>query len=121
MAIKVLLIDDDQDILDVLIYVLEEEGYEVVCSTSADILQRIGQISPDIILLDEWLCEEEKGSEHCRKLKADLTTRHIPVLMISAFMPIEEVVAEAGADGFIKKPFDIDELKPAIQKALKMA
>lgn len=116
---KVLVIEDDQDILDVLVYVLQDDGFEVVTSTNSSILKNIGQIKPDIILLDEWLAAEEKGSDLCRTLKSNQATSRIPVLLVSALTPIESVVAEANADGYIKKPFDIEMIAPTIRAVLE--
>jgi two-component system phosphate regulon response regulator PhoB len=57
MAKKILVIEDDKDIRDSIVYVLEEEGYEVISSESSKILKSINEISPDMVLLDNWLTE----------------------------------------------------------------
>ncbi|QJD97114.1 response regulator transcription factor [Mucilaginibacter robiniae] len=118
MAMKVMLIEDNQDILDILEYALTDNGYEVVSSTNADILTRLNLIKPDIILIDECLCDVDTGSIHCQRLKSQKATENIPVMLLSAYPHIEELAVTAKADGYIKKPFDIHELSPAIQFTL---
>jgi DNA-binding response OmpR family regulator len=116
---KILVIEDDEDIQNVLVYILQEDGHEVISSLNVLTLAEVEAMSPDIILLDQWLRKNEKGSAWCKKLKANLPTVSIPVLMLSAFTPIEQVVLEACADGYIKKPFDINELCLQINKTLE--
>lgn len=120
MTAKILLIEDDHDILDIISYVLSDEGFQVISSTASDILKDILSIQPDIIFLDEWLMGDERGSNHCKKLKADPATSHIPVVLLSAQNPIESIAAKAGADDFIPKPFDINALGDAVRKHLKL-
>ncbi|MBE9585443.1 response regulator transcription factor [Mucilaginibacter sp. JRF] len=107
MAAKILVIEDDKDILDVLEYVLEDAGYDVITAANGSVLVNINAIKPDVILIDEWL-GAEKGSQHCKFLKSTTAMRHIPVVMMSAAMDIEHIADECGADAYIKKPFDID-------------
>ncbi|MBS7566421.1 response regulator transcription factor [Mucilaginibacter sp. Bleaf8] len=121
MALKILVIEDDQDILDILEYVLKDDGYEVISSLSSSIIADIESIQPDLILLDEWLKAEERGSELCRQLKTCPNTADIPVLILSAVNPIELVATEAMADGYIKKPFDIDELSRNVRRHMQVS
>ncbi|HWZ34672.1 MAG TPA: hypothetical protein VNW51_00855, partial [Mucilaginibacter sp.] len=57
MAKKILVIEDDKDIRDSIVYVLEEENYEVISSEDSKILKSINEIMPDVVLLDNWLTE----------------------------------------------------------------
>lgn len=57
MAKKILVIEDDKDIRDTIVYVLEEEGYEVIASDNARILKKVNDLEPDLILLDNWLTD----------------------------------------------------------------
>jgi len=122
MAKKILVIEDDKDIRDTIVYVLEEEGYEVVSSEDSKILRSLGQIAPDIILLDNWLTEwksDANGEQISRQLKLYPDTSHIPVIIVSAVSNIKEI-AEAGlADGYLRKPFDLAELIAIVKKHLK--
>ena len=113
MAKKVLVIEDDKDIRDTLVYVLEEQGYEVTSSEDSKILKSIDRIKPDLILLDNWLTEwksDANGQQISKQLKSDPTTNHIPIIMISAVSNIQEIAEAAHADGYVKKPFNLDEI-----------
>lgn len=115
MALKLLVIEDDEGVRIMLDLVLKYDGYEVVTSRDGAILDDVHTIKPDIIFLDEWLCNE-KGSDLCRKLKANPLTAGIPVILLSAMISAEKFAGQAGADGYIRKPFDLDELNQTIRK-----
>src|SRR6201992_1140011 len=98
MAKKILVIEDDKDIRDTIVYVLEEQGYEVISSENAKILKSLGEINPNMILLDNWLTEwksDANGQQLSKSLKTNPSTSHIPVIIISAVSNIKEI-AEAG-------------------------
>lgn len=106
MQKKILIIDDDQDILDLAKWLLETKGYEVVLSLTPDKLDYLNDIKPDLILLDNWL-NGASGYECCKILKESNETRHFPVIMFSATMGLEQTAKNCNADCFIEKPFDI--------------
>ncbi len=110
---KVLIIEDDDDILSIMEYMLKDEGYEVVLSADGGILADLNSIKPDLILLDEWLAAE-RGSDLCRQIKSKPATASIPVVLVSGLMHLETVAREAGADGYIQKPFDVDNFNKII-------
>jgi DNA-binding response OmpR family regulator len=119
MAKKILVIEDDKDIRESIQYALEEEGYDVTASEDSKILKSFNKIAPDMVLLDNWLTEwksDANGQQISRDLKSDPATSHIPVIMISAVSNIKEI-AEAGlADGYLHKPFDLEELLALVKK-----
>lgn len=115
MPSKVLVIEDNFEIMTVIELILKEDGHEVVSSLNSNILRDLPLINPDIILLDQWL-GKEKGSDLCLQLKSNPETAVIPVVMISAATDAEIEAGIVGADAFIKKPFDIDELSMIIKK-----
>ncbi|MET1055741.1 MAG: response regulator [Pedobacter sp.] len=115
MSLKLLVVEDDEGIREMLNIVLTYEGYDVVMGKDGSVLDDLETIKPDIIFLDEWLCNE-KGSDLCRKLKADPRTSTIPVILLSALMSVEQFSIQAGADGFIRKPFDLEELTAVINR-----
>ena len=85
MAKKILVIEDDKDIRDTIVYVLEEEGYEVIASDNARILKKVNDLEPDLILLDNWLTDwtsDLSGQQLSKALKNNPTTRHIPVILV---------------------------------------
>ena len=109
---KILVIDDDDAILDVTRIILEDEGHQVKTSDNGEALSRLGDVVPDLIILDVLLSGED-GKELCRQLKADKATRHIPVMLFSAHSKafLEEGI---GHNYFLQKPFDIQEFLRAV-------
>ncbi len=119
---KILVIEDDKDIRDTIVYILQEENYEVIASEDSKILKSINDYKPNLILLDNWLTDwksDANGQQLSKGLKLDPATSHIPVIIISAVSNIKEI-AEAGlADGYLRKPFDLNELIEIVKHHLK--
>jgi DNA-binding response OmpR family regulator len=115
MPAKILIIEDDRDILDMMQYIIEDEGYEVVALNEPEPIDEIMQHQPDLILLDERL-PEISGHELCARIKADPATQNIPVILISAVPHIVEIAQDCQADAYIAKPFDLDELTAAVNR-----
>jgi len=116
---KVLVADDKPDILDVLQQILETEGYDVVTTTDGkEVLHLMHTEQPDLLLLDVWLpgCD---GIEICRQIKQQEILWHIPVLLLSADRDVQQIAAQANADGSIQKPFQMSTLLTAIASALE--
>ena len=112
---KILVADDDEDILDVISIILEGEGYNVTTISRGEEVLEIKEDFPDLFLLDISMAGID-GRDICRYLKNQSSTKHIPVILFSANKEIEKIAFEVRADDFICKPFDIDVL---LQKALK--
>lgn len=110
-----MVIEDDAEILYIVYILLKEEGHDVIFASDLSIIKDVTTIQPDLILLDELL-GNEKGSEACKQLKSSHETAHIPVIMMSALMGIESKAAAAGADGFLRKPFDREELYTLVKR-----
>ncbi|QQL50349.1 response regulator transcription factor [Mucilaginibacter ginkgonis] len=115
---KILVIEDNAEIMSILEYLLEEEGYEVVSCTDGSSVNNLHNINPDLILLDELL-PGVKGSSLCKEIKAKETTRHIPIVIISAVPGLSEIANDCGADGHIEKPFNIDNLTTVIKGLIR--
>lgn len=108
---KILLVDDDQDLLIVLKQQLTKEGHHVVVSPNGvNIFDIIASDTPDLILIDIWM-EGVEGPTLCRLLKSNKSTSRIPILMFSANDRIAEITGQCGADGFVRKPFKVEELR----------
>src|ERR1700744_4796361 len=116
---KMLVIEDDKDIRDTIVYILEEENYDILASEDSKILKSIDKHKPDLVLLDNWLTDwksDANGQQLSKELKTNPATQHIPVIIISAVSNIKEI-AEAGmADGYLRKPFDLGELVDIVKK-----
>jgi DNA-binding response OmpR family regulator len=117
MLKRILIADDDPGIVDAVEMILNFHGYEVSSTYNGNEVLTIQDNYPDVLLLDIWMsgCD---GRDVCRELKANDTTRHIPILMISASKDIKESALQAGANDFLAKPFDMKELLSKIEDLL---
>jgi DNA-binding response OmpR family regulator len=107
---KVLVVDDEPDMLECLQIILGEEGYSVATTEKAEDVEQLQDgCLPDLILLDVLL-SGKNGREMVKHLKSQEETRHIPVIMFSAHPSVEKTARQAGAEDFVAKPFEIDEL-----------
>jgi len=105
---KILVVDDEPDILEFLSVILEEEGYAVITSDKGEFLEQLHNGGlPDLILVDVLLSGKD-GREIVKYLKRQEETKHIPVIMFSAHPSAEQTAREAGAEDFVAKPFEID-------------
>jgi len=110
MAIKVLVIDDDLDILDALKDLLELEGYSVETTPRAEeTLPKAERYQPDVIILDVLLSGTD-GRFLAQLLRKKRKTHHIPIIMISAHPSAAKTAQASGANDFLAKPFEMDTL-----------
>jgi CheY-like chemotaxis protein len=115
---KIIIFDDDEDILSICTYILEEQGWLVHTFTDCNnIINKIEGITPNVILMDNWI-PDIGGIQATQTLKADERFKHIPVIYFSANNDIHTLASNAGADGYLAKPFDIDDLEKAINRVL---
>jgi DNA-binding response OmpR family regulator len=114
---RILAVDDDKDILEVLQFILEDSGYEVDTLTDGHFLmEKIRDSNPDLILLDIMLGNMD-GRELCKDVKRLEATHNIPVILISASHNISKTMHQEGApNDFIAKPFDINNLLNIIKR-----
>ena len=116
---RVLVVDDNADILDVVRIFLERNDFEVFTSNKGDdILNDVVNYSPQIILLDVYL-RGSNGVEICNRLKSNSATRHIPIIMLSAHANDYLILRKCAADDFIAKPFDEKIMVEKINHLLK--
>ena len=115
---KILVVDDDIDILTVVHLVLNSNGFRVaVTSKWEQIYTQVDTFKPDLILLDVSLGTED-GRNICKQLKSNKNTKHISIILFSASHKIENSLTECLADSFISKPFDINDLVDGVNKQL---
>lgn len=113
---KILVVDDDSSILEVLQMMLEEEQYLIeTTAISEEIYQRVDDFRPDLILLDVLMTGID-GRIIAQTLKQQRHTQHIPIIMLSATPTVEETARRSGGDEFLAKPFEIDVLLMLIEK-----
>lgn len=116
---KILVVDDDQGIANVMQIMLDSAGYEVNILTSGKGIQRkVLEYLPDVILLDIWMPGID-GKQVTRLLKENNKTKHIPIIVISALNDTEEIAKTAGANDFLAKPFEMDRFLLKIKEHLK--
>lgn len=121
MKEKILIVDDEKDIVKMLSYNLQKEGYRTVAAGDGDeALYLAGREHPDLILLDLMLPETD-GLEVCRTLKKDAKLSPIPVIMLTAkTQEADKVVGlELGADDYVGKPFSVKELLARVKAVLR--
>ena len=107
---RILVVDDDTDILSVMEILLTMKGFEVeVTAKGENTIPKINSFKPDLILL-HVLISGHDGRTICKQLKSDKATQHIPVIMFSADPNVQAGIKSCKADDFLAKPFDIDDL-----------
>ncbi len=113
---KIIIFDDDDDILSICSYVLEEQGWDVhTFENCNDIVNRVSAIHPDVILMDNWI-PDTGGIVATQTLKSEADLKNIPVVYFSANSDIESLAQKAGAQTYLAKPFDLDDLVSTISK-----
>ncbi len=114
---RILVVDDDESILDAIELLLTESDYKVYIAQNEVTLSRMLKSKPDLILLDIWM-SGINGSDVCIKLKKEKLTRTIPVVLFSANKDIKAIAKAAGADAYISKPFQINDLLKIVRREL---
>ena len=118
MSKRILVIDDDEDILEILNIVFQEEGYDVVLSNTGEAAKHIQVIHPDLILLDVRIeGSSKRGNEICAELKEHYKEK-MPIILVSAESDLALLANECGADYYFNKPFDIYQVLTQVQKFL---
>jgi phosphate regulon transcriptional regulator PhoB len=123
MGDTILIVDDEQDVLDLLVYNLQRTGYKTLTARDGNsALQKAREHLPALVVLDLMLPEVE-GTEVCKRLKADSKTARIPVLMLTAKAEeLDRVLGlELGADDYVTKPFSPREVVLRIKSILRRA
>ena len=118
---KVLIVDDDPDLVEVLTYNLRQAGYDVIeARDGREGLDRAQVMSPDVIVLDVMLPVID-GHEVCRQLRADTATRDVLILMLTAKSEeVDQVIGfSLGADDYVTKPFSVKVLMQRIKALLR--
>lgn len=115
---KILILDDDLDILAVMQLLFKTKGFDVVAlSRWEEVYEKIESFKPELILLDVLLSGND-GRDICKELKHTPSTRSIPIVMFSANPSAADNINEYGADDFIHKPFEVTDLLVTINKHL---
>jgi two-component system response regulator VicR len=122
MLKKILIVEDDPDILEIISFILKIEGYEVVGSEDGSACRHLPEIQPDLILMDIRLKDPNRnGDLICMQLKSQAETRCLPIVMLSAEFDLPALSKACGADGFISKPFDVEVLTAKVREMIGQA
>jgi len=118
---RILLVDDDPDILDVLEIALSEENYEILKAGDGEEALRIIKSKPLNLVLVDYAMPKMNGRQVCIEVKKDVLLRYLPIIMVTGKGDIEDKVGgiEAGADDYIVKPFEPKELLARIKMVLR--
>ncbi len=115
---RIMICDDDEGILEVLELYLELEGYVVfTVANSIKLVEQITLHSPDLLLLDLWM-PLLSGDQAIRIIRESDMLSALPIIVLSASVDGAAVASAMGADGFIAKPFDLDDIKLNIDRII---
>jgi DNA-binding response OmpR family regulator len=119
MSKKILILDDDPDILELVSYILSETGYQVETLSSGEkVFEAIRNFHPDLVLMDVMLSNMD-GRTICSAIKLEPETSELPFILISGTHDLADTLNQQGApNDFIGKPFDIDHLLSKVQHQL---
>ena len=120
---RILAVDDNEDILEVIKLILEDYGYEVATLADGNLLfDKVEETHPDLVLLDVMLGNID-GRELCREMKTRIETKDIPVILVSASHQVSERISLNGGapDDFLAKPFNISDLLEKVASHLTAA
>ncbi len=117
---KVLIVDDDPNIIEMVKVNLEIEGFKVICAGNGkEGVEIAKRVKPDLILMD-WMLPRMSGIDAVKLLKADPVSRSIPIFMLTARSQVNDIdqAFKAGADNYITKPFNPVKLALVLQRKL---
>jgi two-component system, OmpR family, phosphate regulon response regulator PhoB len=120
-AAKLLLVEDDPALLELLEYRFRNEGYEVRATSDGDeALMYASEEAPDLVILD-WMIEGTSGIEVCRRLRRDKSTAHVPIIMLTAREAEDDRIRglDTGADDYLTKPFSPRELMARVGAVMR--
>ena len=118
---KILIVEDEKDIRDLIIYSLEGKGYQTISTDDGEkAIKMLKENKPDLVILD-WMLPSVSGLEICRSIRRDIKTKNIPIIMLTAKITEEDKVLglDSGADDYITKPFSTAELSSRVKAILR--
>ncbi len=116
---KILVVDDDKDLLEIIHSLLTKKGFDVEVDTNwEEGFTKIESFQPQLILLDVFLSGID-GLDICKQLKSNPKTQDIPIIIFSGYPRVAEtIIYEYGADDFIAKPFEVNDLITKVHSVL---
>lgn len=117
MKKKVLIIENDQEIREIVAFILAEQGFVCRSMPEPDELFEIIPFAPDVILLDEFI-NRQPGHRLCRKIKCVPALAAVPVIILSTANDIQLIAIECDANDYISKPFDVEDMVEKVTRLL---
>jgi DNA-binding NtrC family response regulator len=115
---RVLIFDDDNDLLEVCTIILRTKNFDVIAKNKCtELIHDVENYMPDVILMDNWI-PDTGGVKATQLIKENNQLKNIPVIFFSANSDIAHLCSEAGADYFLQKPFDVTELEEIVTTAI---
>ncbi|RZJ39253.1 MAG: response regulator [Chryseobacterium sp.] len=116
---KIMICDDDLGILEVLEMMLELEGFQVYTeSNSTNLMQQIRQNTPDLLLMDLWM-PVLSGDQLLKTIRTSPELTSLPVIILSASVDGNQIAQNAGANAFVPKPFNMDDIISVVKSTLQ--
>jgi len=112
------IIDDDQGFVELLREIAEDAGFKVQTYTYAAFVNVLEQDLPTVILLDVWFNSWQSGLDLAKALKHNISLEHVPVVLMSSDIDVGKYSEEVGADSYLAKPFDMDQLIDTLQTVI---
>ena len=112
---KVLIIENDRDIRDMIDYILSQEGFDTLSVPEPSTMAEILKFKPDLILIDEFV-NNQPGHRLCQKIKGQNLLSHLPVIVLSTANDIEIIATECQANDYLRKPFDMKEMIEKVKR-----
>ncbi len=116
---KILVVDDDEEICMMIKLILEHNAFSVLTLQRADKISEVLGTEPIELIILDMLIGDIKGTDICQQLKNNAATARIPILMLTALPDAEKICRQAGANAFISKPFEIDNLIAQVNEFVK--
>ena len=120
MAEKIMVVDDEKEIRDLLSIYLVEDGYDVIAAASGEEAIDLAQSEEPLVILMDVKMPGIDGVETCKRLKGAERTKSIPVIMVTAYQDRDVEAYLDGADDFVNKPFDITEITFRVRSMLRI-
>lgn len=118
MKKRILVFDDDEELLAILEYIINDNGWELFSQLNCNkLLEKVREVKPDLIIMNNWI-PDMGGVEATRLLKKEADLKKTPVIFFSANTNIEALAREAGADTYIPKPFELDDMEKILRDFL---
>lgn len=113
---KIVLIQDNEETLNIMDEVLKDEGFDVVPSLTTEPIDKLDEIEPDVLIVDDHIKGKKTGSEVIAELKSDPETEDLSAILTSTSYDLQKTAENCNADDYIEKPFDIDHLIDVVNK-----